>query len=333
MMALVVPTACLRTTVFECASADDCADAGVLGRCEPTGFCSFPDASCPSEHRYGDHAGDGLGGTCVPEDDGTTGVADTGIDPSASTSPTSLSTTDDTTPLTDGADSSGALTLTSATDNGEETTFDPSAGTSTGAGTETSTSGGIEPQCPSFVDDFEDGVIDMSWSPMHGDYVSEVGGQLGFELTLEADQVYPGVLRHDQDLATGEVRIRIGEAPATPSERLYLAVALDAELGDVLYIMIEGAVLTMLHEESGMFTEYADTPYDPLAHAWLQIRGADDLVHFEVSSDGGTFVTLESVEAPFPLLGSTVVVAATNFAVLDAPAFVSVTDFEICTGG
>ena len=39
--------------------------------CEASGFCSFEDTSCPGGRKYEDHAGGGLGGTCVTFDAGT----------------------------------------------------------------------------------------------------------------------------------------------------------------------------------------------------------------------------------------------------------------------
>ncbi|MBX7080149.1 MAG: hypothetical protein K1X88_13215 [Nannocystaceae bacterium] len=50
---------------FACADDGDCAGRGDGATCEATGWCSFPDDSCTSGARYGTHAGDGLGGTCV----------------------------------------------------------------------------------------------------------------------------------------------------------------------------------------------------------------------------------------------------------------------------
>ena len=44
--------------------------------CETTGFCSFPDSTCPGGRKYEDNAGNGLAGTCV--------VGDAGIDASTS---------------------------------------------------------------------------------------------------------------------------------------------------------------------------------------------------------------------------------------------------------
>lgn len=75
---------------FECTGNGQC---GADGTCQPTGFCSFPDTTCPSEQRYGDLAGDELDGTCVPEEnatssDGSTSVVamSTGSDSTTSTS-------------------------------------------------------------------------------------------------------------------------------------------------------------------------------------------------------------------------------------------------------
>lgn len=45
---------------FHCDTTDQCAG----GTCEPEGFCSFPDSSCPSGKRFGELGGS-LAGTCV----------------------------------------------------------------------------------------------------------------------------------------------------------------------------------------------------------------------------------------------------------------------------
>ena len=75
---------------YECTRDVQCVNAKGRGYCEDNGLCSFPDATCPSGRRYGEHAGD-QSGTCVsPEDAGgmTTGGTSTGsgVDPAESTS-------------------------------------------------------------------------------------------------------------------------------------------------------------------------------------------------------------------------------------------------------
>ena len=60
--------ACRGGGEFTCADDQACAGVGPEARCEGNGWCSFADEACGSGHRYGDHAGDGLGGVCVGEE-------------------------------------------------------------------------------------------------------------------------------------------------------------------------------------------------------------------------------------------------------------------------
>jgi hypothetical protein len=68
------PAGCLRTTSFQCASDGNCSGSPA-GRCEANGFCSFPDTSCTSGFRFGEHSGPDSG-KCVGE-----GGSDGGIPP------------------------------------------------------------------------------------------------------------------------------------------------------------------------------------------------------------------------------------------------------------
>ncbi len=79
-MALVV-CGCGKRDVYQCTASSQCVGDGVPGVCEPTGYCSFTDPSCPDGRKYEEHAGAGLAGTCVGSIDGgieacgTTGAA------------------------------------------------------------------------------------------------------------------------------------------------------------------------------------------------------------------------------------------------------------------
>ena len=87
---LLASSAC-GSALFVCGGDDDCAGAGAAGVCEAQGWCSFPDESCASGRHFGELAGDGLAGTCVPSADDTSGPGTAG---SGSTAPgTSASTT------------------------------------------------------------------------------------------------------------------------------------------------------------------------------------------------------------------------------------------------
>ena len=59
-------SACVAPAPFVCVSDDQCVDGAQQGTCEPTGYCSFADDSCPSAKRYGVHASDAVSGNCVP---------------------------------------------------------------------------------------------------------------------------------------------------------------------------------------------------------------------------------------------------------------------------
>lgn len=70
---------CLQFDPFECENAFQCDRGGGLGGvCQPSGFCSYPDASCPTTgQRYDPSAGNGLGGQCVesPGESTDSGIA------------------------------------------------------------------------------------------------------------------------------------------------------------------------------------------------------------------------------------------------------------------
>lgn len=66
ILAALLSTACRPGGSFVCELDDECT-GGVEGRCEPSGFCSFADPSCPSGRRYGEHAADDLADACAAD--------------------------------------------------------------------------------------------------------------------------------------------------------------------------------------------------------------------------------------------------------------------------
>lgn len=54
--------ACRIHDPFSCALDEHC---GPSGRCEPVGYCSFPDDACAGGRRYDELAGGDLGGRCL----------------------------------------------------------------------------------------------------------------------------------------------------------------------------------------------------------------------------------------------------------------------------
>jgi hypothetical protein len=74
-IAFVIGFACAcngAPATFPCTTSAQCVDGARQGVCEPIGYCSFPDPTCPSHSRFDPSAGGGLAGMCL---DG--GTADT----------------------------------------------------------------------------------------------------------------------------------------------------------------------------------------------------------------------------------------------------------------
>lgn len=69
-------SACLKFDPFGCQEDTQC-DASAMGRCDATGWCSYPDLECATGYRFEANAGDGLGGDCVGTDPTGTGTGPT----------------------------------------------------------------------------------------------------------------------------------------------------------------------------------------------------------------------------------------------------------------
>lgn len=81
--------ACKGEGDFTCAEDEACAGVGPGAQCEANGWCSFEDVACDSGRRYGELAGDGLGGICVGEEGSTEGSS-TSDPPSTTTADPTL---------------------------------------------------------------------------------------------------------------------------------------------------------------------------------------------------------------------------------------------------
>ncbi|MEM1030561.1 MAG: hypothetical protein AAGN82_09435 [Myxococcota bacterium] len=66
-MTLVGQGCRLGAVPFACARDEQCVDGNAAGRCEPEGYCSFPDPACATKRRYGIHAVPSLSEQCVAQ--------------------------------------------------------------------------------------------------------------------------------------------------------------------------------------------------------------------------------------------------------------------------
>lgn len=71
---VLLALACGDRSRYACHDDAECVADGVAGTCEPSGYCSFPDPSCPFGRRYGELAPRGLAGQCVSPSDGSGGM-------------------------------------------------------------------------------------------------------------------------------------------------------------------------------------------------------------------------------------------------------------------
>ena len=73
MAVVALASGCRVPTEFTCSGDADCIDGQRAGMCESVGFCSFPDDSCASQRRFGEHATPSLSYQCVDADEASSG--------------------------------------------------------------------------------------------------------------------------------------------------------------------------------------------------------------------------------------------------------------------
>jgi hypothetical protein len=318
--------ACRAGEEFPCDVDAQCIDDGIAGVCRSPGWCSFPDDTCPSGHRFGRHAGDGLARTCVPEEDTSsdgpsTTVASTLTDPTTGSLP-------DTSPVTPSEE--GSLTGSGTTSSVDPDSSSTGASSIDPTGIE-STTGERDP-CPTTVDDFEDDVIGPQWIVDSPGYVSDADGMRVFEITAAAD-FYPSTfLVETQDLTNGWVRAHVGAHPMTFSEQMYLTVAPSGSSDERLQLFVEGFELMARHDTEGPgWAQLYEEPYDAQSQQWLQIRAEDGIVYFEVADEDMIFEPIAMIAVPFDLGDARVGLVAGNYDLLPAPVSLTWEHFEVCT--
>jgi hypothetical protein len=271
-----------HSAAFNCSTDDQCVDGSVGGVCQPTGWCSFEDAECPSMQRYGELSASDLAGTCVPETpEGSTGAAETGAVETGAAESSEVTTGGDSGPSLDATTESGSTSLPPLDTGSEGSSSDAEGGSTTG-----------EPQACEIVlfDDFEDGMVDAQWDPWQdgGTSLQEADSALRFSLVgdvLAGDDA--GVTSLDQfDLSAGYLRLEIAEVP-TPDTEMELYWQLVTETCTITGLVEAG----MVYAFDGV-GEYGDGTH------WLQMRFEAGLGYLERSVDG---IAWEAVLAPVRL--------------------------------
>lgn len=340
---LAAATGCPGSGSFACQDDVSCHTDGAIGSCEDNGYCSFPDAECPSGRRFGDLAGGGFAGLCVELGNGSTGgggpIADegTGPPPTGDEAAETLAGDGDDTAgagLTSGVDSSGEDGGTSnpQTSGTAGSDTSESMGDSGDATTDNGATDGPDPSCNLDVDDFEDGVIDGQWMVILGQHLTETNGALVLTITGDSGDGYPQVRRMPSptDFSGGHLRMQVGQPALELSSQMWIGVFDDQ--GSAVSFMINGGQLEALYSiDFKSANQVAFTPYDAVAHRWLQLRFVGDSVVYETSHDGIEYESFAQQVLPFSVGAMTPVLVGGNWAELDDPVQVSVEHFEVCT--
>jgi hypothetical protein len=109
--AILLALSCGPSNVFTCDDDAQCVDGDRNGRCEASGYCSFPDAGCPEGYRYSAHAAERFAGICVPPANADGSTSDAVDDSPSSGSPTSGASD----PMLDTTAADDAVTVTTPT--------------------------------------------------------------------------------------------------------------------------------------------------------------------------------------------------------------------------
>ena len=297
LVCLAAVPACTTPSIFACSDSTQCAAEGAAGRCEATGFCSFPDDDCESGHRYGEFSGP-LSETCVPTDGGSTGVA------SSETSSTPVPGT-----VTGDPDPPDASTSSSTGIPDESTTMpitsDPSSSSS-------STGEPLDEDLLAWWrmdDDPGDGVLDSSGNNLHGDCIQLCP-------TLDADGFYvftgeeiieiPG-----PDLTTEVFTLSAWASPLPSSQ--YYATMLGRPAGDAFentwglafFADLEGVEVVV-----GGVTESFSAGTTPVnTGAWRHYAGRFDGTTAELFIDGALAASVTVPEGVYGEDGQTAFIA------------------------
>ncbi len=281
----VVAGAC-SISGFACEDDQQCLDGGAEGICQPTGWCSFDDTSCPSSQRYGEHAEGRLSGACVPVwGEGSGGAS--GGDAADETG-----TNDD--PGLDGTTTDGMASGTGDVTGDIGDPFTPDLGSPGDSSGGDPTGGAVEPSCaPVIIDDFDDGAIDLHWYTWShpATEVEETGSALRFSLVADAQAgMDTGITSVDTfDFSEGHVRVELGAVPPSGSNLRLNFQLWTSDLCSIWVSILEDGVVQTSGGESN--------DYDPDIQ-WVQLRFEGMLGHVEGSLDG---ITWDSMAPPIPI--------------------------------
>jgi len=271
-------------SVFACSSDAQCQAGAVAGQCQPSGYCSFPDESCPGGQRYGAAAPDDLANACVAADEATGTSTSPGISTTAPGGSGDEAPPDpDGTPEDATTGSTGEASTTAPIGEGTTTAPEPT----TGMESEGMTTGAAATCEVAIVEPFDGPELPPPWSTFTqpGTVLGLDGGQLAISIGPNPTWTVAGAIMDVEGMAGGWARILVTE-PDDSGLLIAGGLVVANEICHLqLFIDPNGLAATIWNNETMMTTSlgFVEDPGLPL---WLQLRadeGGD--WHFEHSPD------------------------------------------------
>lgn len=308
--ALSLLLACGGHGVFACDDDASCTN----GRCEPTGFCSFPDPTCPSGRRYGSLSGDGLAEQCVTPEavaadtssgtssgDGVTGNAAEGA----------------------AADASSGAVATSLPVDGGEVDTGPAETTTAVPGPDL----GGPPLCS--TEDFDDDTLDgwIAWTdevPM-----TFADGMVTFALS-DTLATHAGIDAAELGFADARLDVVWSEFPSPASGTQIMIGVVN---GDEAVLMLRETDRVFVRYSIGdVLSDSFEITFDEAWTHWRMHTGGDDGVVFEYG-DGSSWTVLGNYVPPFDLAGSYPFLSVGTWQVVAMPGLARVDSLTVCSPG
>ncbi len=223
------------------------------------------------------------------------------------------------------ASNGGETTSSTSSDSESKTSIADTSGSSDSGSSEGS-SGDAESStgapwslCPMFVDDF-DPVADSHWDYMMSQFADTVDGELLLTLSESARDGNVRLLLPPGPTGLLDAQVTVELGQTSEQVGVLQLLRLETPSTDLISYRINGypsgpRLEVWIAEGNVNPTIVADASFEPSSHRWLRMRASEDrdLLTFETSADGVSFVEFTSLPIPFDLREARVGVAAGNY--------------------
>ena len=322
---------------FTCQDDAACRLGAGAGVCQGDGYCSFPDDTCPSGQRYGEHAGDGKEHDCVAVDDGPTSEGDTG-------GVTATTNADDATATTTGASSPvSASNATGGSSDDDDGDGDTDASTTGAAATDSTgpidptasssgeTTGGPPLDC-SIDDEFDGPDLDMtvwgSWGSDEGVTVAQTDGVVRFTIATGPTGIGGLITVPSIGVAESMVTVTVG-APPDPNTTVEQSFIMQGSGASVRVVLNDGIVQVVVWDGANNSVPYSEAhDVQPGDRFRFTFTGGDVTVDMNLGQ--ANWNELYSGSPPFDVDDVEVVARALSYENLAQPSSVEVEAISVC---